>query len=76
MVQDEPQTELPRLLRGRFAAVIFGVSLRTWQMWNAAGRIPRPIRIGRSPLWPLNELMEWVDAGCPPRSEWESRKKS
>ena len=76
MVQDEPQTELPRLLRARYAAEIFGISLRTWQMWSSAGRIPRPIRIGRAPMWRLDELRDWVDAGCPPRREWESRKKS
>lgn len=76
MVLDEPQIDLPLLIRARSAAAIFGISLRTWQMWNSAGRIPRPIRIGRSPMWRLDELREWVDAGCPQRREWESRKKS
>jgi hypothetical protein len=30
-------------------------------------QIPRPIRMGRTPLWPYEELRAWVAAGCPDR---------
>jgi predicted DNA-binding transcriptional regulator AlpA len=68
--------EQPRelLFRARVAARICGKALRTWRTWDAAGRIPRPIRIGRSTLWRAEELRAWVAAGCPCRREWEARK--
>jgi prophage regulatory protein len=62
------------LVTARQAAVMCGKSLRTWRSWDAAGIIPRPVRIGRSTLWRLEELRAWVSAGCPRRAEWESRQ--
>jgi predicted DNA-binding transcriptional regulator AlpA len=62
------------LVTAKQAASICGKSLRTWRTWDAAGWIPRPVRIGRSTLWRLDELREWVAAGCPRRTEWEARK--
>ena len=64
----------PLLLTARQAAAACSKSLRTWRAWNAAGWIPRPVRIGRSTLWRAEELREWVNAGCPRRAEWEARK--
>ncbi len=63
----------PLLLTAKQAAAICGKSLRTWRTWDAAGWIPRPVRIGRSTLWRADELREWVAAGCPRRDEWEAR---
>jgi predicted DNA-binding transcriptional regulator AlpA len=63
----------PLLLTARQAAAMCGKSLRTWRTWDAAGWIPRPVRIGRSTLWRAEELREWVAAGCPRRAEWEAR---
>jgi len=60
------------LLTARQAAKTCGKSLRTWRSWDAAGKIPRPVRIGRSTLWRAEELRRWVDAGCPRREEWEA----
>src|SRR5262249_21481078 len=62
------------LVNARTAAAMCGKSLRTWRTWDAAGWVPRPVRIGRSTLWRVDELREWVAAGCPHRSEWEARK--
>jgi predicted DNA-binding transcriptional regulator AlpA len=64
-----PQTAL--LVTARQAAAMCGKSLRTWRTWDAAGLIPRPVRIGRSTLWRAEELRSWVHAGCPRRQEWE-----
>jgi predicted DNA-binding transcriptional regulator AlpA len=63
---------VPLLVSARDAAVMCGKSLRTWRAWDAAGWIPRPVRIGRSTLWRVDELREWVAAGCPRRAEWEA----
>jgi predicted DNA-binding transcriptional regulator AlpA len=71
---DAGQEPSPLLLSARRAASICGKSLRTWRTWDAAGWIPRPVRIGRSTLWRADELREWVAAGCPRRAEWEARQ--
>ena len=61
------------LVSARQAAKVCGRSLRTWRMWDSAGWVPRPVRIGRSTLWRLAELQAWVAAGCPRREAWEAR---
>jgi predicted DNA-binding transcriptional regulator AlpA len=62
------------LVSARRAAVMCGKSLRTWRTWDAAGWVPRPVRIGRSTLWRAAELESWVIAGCPRREEWEAQQ--
>jgi len=63
---------MPLLLRAPQAAALCGTSVRTWRTWNVTGKIPRPVRIGRSILWPYAELQSWVTAGCPDRATWEA----
>ena len=64
----------PLLVTARTAAAMCGISLRTWRTWDAAGRIPQPIRIGRVTRWRVDELRAWVAGGCPRRKEWDSRQ--
>lgn len=70
---DENGSPTPLMVSAKQAASICGKSLRTWRSWDSAGKIPRPVRIGRSTLWRLDELRAWVAAGCPQRAEWEAR---
>jgi predicted DNA-binding transcriptional regulator AlpA len=46
--------------------------------WNdvAAGRIPAPMQIGASKRWRVEELRDWVRAGCPNREAWETRDEA
>lgn len=60
----------PLLLDAYAAAALCHVTARTWQMWNAAAKVPPPIRIGRKTLWRSGELRIWIEAGCPPRNHW------
>jgi len=62
------------LVTAKQAAAMCGKSLRTWRASDAAGWIPRPVRINRSTLWRVDELRAWVAAGCPRRDEWELRQ--
>jgi predicted DNA-binding transcriptional regulator AlpA len=62
----------PLLLRAAQAAALCNTSVRTWRAWDAAGKIPRAIHIGRSTYWRPDELKAWVDAGCPDRVLWET----
>ena len=64
----------PLLLRAPEAAALCNVSLRTWRSWDTGGKIPSPVRIGRSTFWRPGELHAWVDAGCPERHLWQWRR--
>ncbi len=59
----------------RELANMLGVSLR--QVWrlNAAGRLPKPIRLGGSIRWNREEVQKWFERGCPERKAWEARKR-
>ena len=59
------------LLNAHHAAALCSTSARTWRAWDAAGKIPAPIRIGRRTFWRTEELRHWVAAGCPDRLTWE-----
>ena len=61
----------PLLLRTADAAAICGVAERTWRSWHATGKVPMPVRIGRTPLWAYAELQRWAAAGCPDRLSWQ-----
>jgi hypothetical protein len=75
IVNEEPCLG-PLLLTAQKAAALCSVSLRNWQSWNSAGKIPRATRIGRLNLWRLEELRDWVSAGCPRRAAWENMRKN
>jgi prophage regulatory protein len=70
------QRPMPLLLTAAEAAALCARSVRTWHTWNAAGFIPKPIRIGRSTLWRADELRAWVAAGCPCREKWDIQRES
>ena len=57
------------------AARLCGISRATWYSLRKAGRVPRPVRLGRRVLWRVEELREWMAAGCPPLSRWDTLKK-
>lgn len=48
---------------------------RTWRTWDAAGLVPRPVRIGKAVFWRPDELAGWVEAGCPDRKTWDQREE-
>jgi predicted DNA-binding transcriptional regulator AlpA len=43
-----------------------------WHL-HAVQALPAPIRIGRLNRWKLAEIIEWIEAGCPPQSHWSYR---
>lgn len=53
---------------------LLGLGLRTVRSMDAAGRLPRPIRLGSSVRWRFAEIEAWVVAGAPNRDEWEARE--
>ena len=64
----------PLALTARDVARLLKVSPRHLATLNATGRLPRPVRFGRSVRWNAEELREWLAAGAPPRDRWEAMK--
>jgi predicted DNA-binding transcriptional regulator AlpA len=62
----------PLLVPASVAGPMCGRSEPSWWRDLSAGRIPAPVRLGGSTLWRVPELRAWVEAGCPPRREWEA----
>lgn len=49
-----------------------GVSLRHIRRLDSAGKLPTPIRLGRSVRWPVVEIEAWLAAGAPDRVTWSA----
>ena len=46
------------------------------QVWNllSSGRMPEPIRLGRSVRWRAEDIDLWVRLGCPARDSFERER--
>lgn len=58
----------------RQLAKMLGVSPRHVERLDEAGKLPSPIRLGRSKRWPLDGsagIRAWIAAGCPSRNAME-----
>ncbi len=60
----------PLLIDIRDLAGLLSRSVPSLERDQAAGRLPAPLRIGRSKFWRKAEVEEWVAAGCPDRAHW------
>ncbi len=61
-----------RLLSSEAVGHILSLSKRTVHRLNSAGLIIRPLRISGSVRYVQSELMAWIQAKMPCRSEWEA----
>ncbi|MCA9196012.1 MAG: helix-turn-helix domain-containing protein [Planctomycetales bacterium] len=46
-------------------ANLLGVSVRTVWRKESTGYLPHPVRIGGLVRWRRNEIMQWIEDGCP-----------
>jgi predicted DNA-binding transcriptional regulator AlpA len=44
--------------------------VRTVRTWDAAGKLPAPVRIGGRVVWRVSEIGAWLAAGAPDRETW------
>jgi excisionase family DNA binding protein len=66
-VEPEPQPVMSaELLDVRTVARMLDCSKRHVYRLSDAGRMPRPLKLGQLVRWRRAELMNWLDAGCPP----------
>ncbi len=52
-------------------AVMLACSKRHAARLDVAGKLPMGLKLGRCKRWVVQEIRDWVTAGCPPRSKWE-----
>ncbi len=62
---------VPLAVDAKGLTALLPVGLRTVRTWDAAGKLPRPVRIGGRVVWLVSEIRAWLDAGAPPRDVWE-----
>ena len=66
----------PILMPAAEAAKLLSISERHFYKLHSSGRVPRPIRLGRAVRWRADELRDWLAAGAPSRSQWQSMRKA
>jgi len=61
----------PLLIDCKTASALLGVGISTFYAMDRSGELGPPgLRLRRRRLWPREELVAWVQAGCPPRPQW------
>jgi predicted DNA-binding transcriptional regulator AlpA len=67
MRQDILPTQLtaPALISASELAEMLQVSTRTLWRLRSAGKLIKPIKLGGSTRWRLDEVQAWITAGCP-----------
>jgi len=53
------------LLDIRAVAQLLDVHTRTVRRMADAGRMPRPLKVGRLVRWRAGDVADWIDRGCP-----------
>jgi predicted DNA-binding transcriptional regulator AlpA len=54
-------------------AKLLSISSRTLSRLIDLEAVPMPVHLGRLVRWRLVEVLEWIEADCPPQKDW-SRK--
>ena len=63
--------DCPLALSGAKLAKQLGISLRHLRRLDAAGKLPKPVRLGYSVRWLAAEIEAWLAAGAPDRKSWQ-----
>lgn len=64
----------PLVADARRLAAMLCCGVRSVRTWDAAGKLPAPLRIGGRVVWNLEEIRRWIEAGAPDRETWEARR--
>ena len=55
-------------------ARMLNVSTRQVFRLSKIGKLPKPVRFGKCVRWRIEEIRDFVKAGCPCRDEWEQQR--
>jgi hypothetical protein len=64
-------TTAPKVLSTARLGQLLDRSVRTIRRLDAAGKLPRAIRIGGRKCYRADEVRAWLAAGCPDCARWE-----
>jgi len=64
------------LIPDTVAASLAGVCRATWHRLRAAGKLPPAVKLGRAVRWRREEIVEWIQAGCPDARTWAAMMAS
>jgi predicted DNA-binding transcriptional regulator AlpA len=62
----------PLVVDAKRLAKLLGCAVRSIRTWDAAGKLPMPLRLGGRVVWRVAEIRAWLDAGAPDRETWTS----
>ncbi len=62
--------QCPLLVTKHEVANMLGVSIRTIQNRSRDGQMPKPIRLGQLSRFRKQEIIDWINAGCPHKDDW------
>lgn len=63
-------SEAPLMVGAEQAAMLVGISPRTWHNLRSQGKTPPEIRLAGRVLWRMADLQLWISAGCPKRERF------
>jgi len=63
--------QYPPLLTKNHMAELLGRTVRTVYRLESQGRLPESVNIGTQRVWVRDEIMHWIESGCPARRQWE-----
>lgn len=66
-------TETTGLMSARDLGEVLRISVRSVWRLNASGKLPRPVRIGRSVRWRRCDIDRWIELGCPDRRTFDGK---
>jgi predicted DNA-binding transcriptional regulator AlpA len=65
---------VPFVVDARRLARLLCCGLRTIRAYDAAGKLPEPIKLAGRVLWRVDEICAWLRAGAPDRSTWTAMR--
>jgi predicted DNA-binding transcriptional regulator AlpA len=60
----------PLVVDAKRLATLLCCSVRSIRTWDAAGKLPPPLRLGGRVVWRVAEVRDWLEAGAPDRETW------
>ena len=54
---------------------MMNISVRHIRRMDAAGKLPKPVRLGHCVRWRADEIQAWLSAGAPKRDVWRTMQE-
>jgi predicted DNA-binding transcriptional regulator AlpA len=65
----------PLLVSASTVARMLNISTRSLWRLRSAGVLPPPVRLGGTVRWRIDEIKNWIAAGCPPEKSHENERR-